>query len=224
MPKVYELMNSGFDGIRLEHDLLQEENRLEYMQDKKITLKDLKDFVVCRETFYQSCISVLEENKHLLDEFLELEEDYYGSRSEVYRLIKDRELDGEVYNFLYEVNNLDIMKDVASKLDLKIDKVGYSHWSYYIAHKDLDEGFISDLWNGWNFYTVFEYNVLDNNELEYNGNAIDFYAKDEEDILLGITNNFDVELKDLKVFSKEFDYLLEDYLVKTIGETKTYLV
>ena len=69
-----------------------------------------------------------------IEDFLEYDEEYF--------LDKILENDRDLIRQFFEVN------------DITFDTVGYSPWSYFLAYKDVSLTYITDLYEGWHFYTL----------------------------------------------------------------------
>ena len=98
----------------------------------------------------------------------------------------------ELFDILSD--DMDILKDYLASLGYTFGTVGYSPWSYYLAAFD-DESYYRDLWEGHNFYDIYEYN--DEGEVVDSLSAC--YIKSDEDLADCISFYFQDEPEDIKL-------------------------
>ena len=96
----------------------------------------------------------------------------------------------------------DTLEGYLSSLGYTFGSVGYSNWSYYLAAYD-DESYFHDLWEGYNFYVILEYN--DKGELVDSLSAC--YIKSDEDLADYIANYFQTKPDDIRLLESDYtDY------------------
>lgn len=108
-------------------------------------------------------------------------------------------------------DDMDILKDYLASLGYIFGSVGYSNWSYYLAAYD-DESYYHDLWEGINFYDIFEYN--DKGELVDSVGSC--YIKSDEDLANYISLYFQDEPEDIKLIESEFTSFTDYQVYKMI--------
>lgn len=77
--------------------------------------------------------------------------------------------------------------------------VGYSDWTYYIAPYDINEDFVRDLWEGWNFYDI----AILNDTGEVVDSVCECYISNNEELEDCIKCNFGIEKEDIKLIDNE---------------------
>lgn len=82
---------------------------------------------------------------------------YYPEELEKFKTLQDyiddfSEID--LLDFFLGVDDIEFTEKLCTKNNCQFGTVGYSPWSYYIAYKDVEYNFISDLYEGWNWYTI----------------------------------------------------------------------
>jgi len=88
-------------------------------------VKELRDYYIEEDEL---------EEYQTIEDFLEADEEYFLDR------IFERDTD--LLEQFFEVNAI------------TFGTVGYSPWSYFLAYKDVSLNYITDLYEGWNFYTL----------------------------------------------------------------------
>lgn len=91
--------------------------------------------------------------KELVDELKEWHID--TEEWENYETLEDF-MDEDPDYYLHEIfgDDIELIEEFMDVNGLKFGTVGYSPWSYYLAAKDIDESYILDLYEGWNFYSL----------------------------------------------------------------------
>jgi len=102
----------------------------------------------------------------------------------------------EYFIDLYDGDNN--LKDLCEVNNCKFGTVGYSDWSYYITHKNIEHEFANDLWEGRNWYSVSL--IQDNDVVDSIGSCYITDKKYLDDIVEG---HFGIDKDDFYVVNNE---------------------
>ena len=130
-------------------------------------------------------------------EYWELEAEQLIGYKDNTAFIKDyfnEALDYINYNFAMYDRDDSFINDILEGYNFTITTVGYSQWAYVICPLD-SVSFAKDLWEGWNFYDISQYEVLDDGELDHIDSISGVYFEYGADIMEYIQEcfNFDTE-------------------------------
>jgi hypothetical protein len=236
---VYELTQSTY------YEKFDEEIEFIYYSDFSLTkalesiekIKDCYDVELDEINFYTSLVATGEITKtDLLLSITDITGDTKISKQYTKKDIKDivkwfleNEKEHLIYDIIYNNNyNNDILEAINDNSNLQAGTVGYSDWSYYIAPSDTSKSYITDIYEGYNFYDIIEYKVLENNELVFNDSLSQCYITKNDDLKEYINDYFNLESEDtIYILDDEntqyFDDSEDIKKIKASIITKTYL-
>ena len=126
-------------------------------------------------------------------------------------------------NYIYELIDLFIdlydgennIIDLCKTNNCDFGTVGYSNWTYYITHKEIDVNFVSDLWEGRNWYILSL--IQDNEVVESIGGM---YITDLKELDKRVKENFGIEKDDYFVVENDMGQYIDKPKVKEIKHVR----
>ena len=223
--KYIEIRNSeDNDFMQWEYQFLENEHELYFF-----TKLDFNQFIFMLENRKDDVDILSEEERNkalyyyiepkIIDEFKEEHEIDFMMTADVNDFI-----DKCIYDGYF--NEEEHFEKLAELFNLQFGTVGYSQWSYYLAISDIDSGYISDLYKGYNFFDFYMYELNENNELEQ-VEVLTSYVKslDFKDYDNTIRECFGID--DYKIIKNtshlEYIDVPKELLVETVSETITTL-
>lgn len=148
---------------------------------------------------------------------------FYGSFEEFKNDFTIEEFSIEDYcSILIELDE-DIINMILNEIGVKFGTAGYSPWSYYLALENMSYDFIEDIYSGYNFYDISQYNesgdILDSVCLIYINNSTelidalkDNFIFDVDDFIY-LENNEVVEYFEHEKFKKVDSYYIKKFMI-----------
>jgi hypothetical protein len=146
----------------------------------------------------------------------ELLDDLYDDEKENFKNLKDfvDEYGGlELLEMFIETDNN--MSDLCEVNNCDFGTVGYSNWTYYITHKEIDVNFVSDLWEGRNWYILSL--IKDNEVVESLGGVYIPNIKELDDFVKGY---FGIDKDDYFVVENDIGQYINKPKVKEIKHVR----
>lgn len=84
------------------------------------------------------------------------------------------------FEYFFDLDGLDLI-EYFGQFGINVGTAGYSQWAQYVTVGDRCE-FCSDLWDGYNFYNIFVYNVDKNGVLNPCDLICENYITDDDDL------------------------------------------
>lgn len=228
MAKYIEIRNSeDNDYAQFEYECLEANMELLYLERL-----DFRKLLEMEKGRLDSIDKLGEEeiNKILFDYIKDTDLDYIIEFKEEHdiSILNIHDKKDIVYEYIYNgyLNEEEHFEKLAKVFNLQFGTVGYSPWSYYLSLPDFNQEYINDLYEGYNFYDLYMYELNEDNELEQVEfsvsyiNSLNFDDYDE-----AIKECFGID--DYKIIENTSNLTYidvpKDLLVETVSETITTL-
>lgn len=163
-------------------------------------IQGLKPMTV--ESFWESKAFGEETFEYAIDEvafYHVLDDDQYNYFSEIKGIDKQLDYLADKWTIedyrdeiedrvIYNAENEEIL-NYLNYIGFDAGTVGYSPWSYYLASPMYGDDYINDLWNGYNFYDLFLYD-LEKGLDDYDCVIVQVYAPSLYDLRCEIATHF----------------------------------
>lgn len=215
------------DFTQFEYEWLEDNMELLYL--KRLDFKEILEM----ETKRLDSIDKLGEeeiNKILFDYIKEIDKEHIKEFKEEHEItiLNTNDKNDIVYEYIENgyLNEEEHFEELAKVFNLQFGTVGYSQWSYYLSLPDINKEYISDLYEGYNFYDFCMYELNENNELERMETltsyvkSLDF--KDYDNTIKELFGIYDYKIIENTSHLTYID-VPKELLVETVSETITTL-